>query len=122
MSQNETVENAIRQIDGYINEALLRPSDGQPPSPSRRLQALGQQKVGSFTRLLDFQNEQSVQEITAPLLPNEFWIKKHPGGLSQAGCSLLIVHTRCDAWVDASRRFSPPLRTCRHNLHGRRTG
>ena len=74
MSQNEPVENAIRQIDAYINEASSQPStDGQPLSPSQRLQAFGQQKVGSFTPLLDFQNEkQPVQEIPTPLLPNEF--------------------------------------------------
>ena len=73
MSQNESVENAFRQIDTYINEVSSQPrSDGQPLSPSQRLQALGQQKVGSFTPLLDFQNAQSVQENTTPLLPNEF--------------------------------------------------
>jgi|HubBroStandDraft_2_1064218.scaffolds.fasta_scaffold17642_2 hypothetical protein len=74
MSQNEPVENAIRQIDAYINEASSQPStDGQPLSPSQRLQALEQKKVGSFTPLLDFQNEQQpVQEIPTPLLPNEF--------------------------------------------------
>jgi hypothetical protein len=68
MSQNEPVENAIRQIDAYINEASSQPStDSQPLSPSQRLQ------VGSFTPLLDFQNEQQpVQEIPMPLLPNEF--------------------------------------------------
>ena len=73
MSQNESVENAFRQIDTYINEVSSQPrSDGQPLSPSQRLQALGQQKVGSFTPLLDFQNAQSVQENMTPLLPNEF--------------------------------------------------
>jgi hypothetical protein len=73
MSQNEPVENAIQRIDRYINEASSQPrSDGQPLSPSLRLQALGQQKVGLFTPLLDFQNERSVQEIPRPLLPNEF--------------------------------------------------
>ncbi len=73
MSQNELVENAFRQIDTYINEVSSQPrSDGQPLSPSQRLQALGQQKVGSFTPLLDFQNAQSVQENMTPLLPNEF--------------------------------------------------
>ncbi|MFZ0525637.1 MAG: hypothetical protein WA776_14020 [Xanthobacteraceae bacterium] len=73
MSENEPIENAIRQIDSYITEASSQPrSDGQPPGPSQRIQTLGQQKVGSFTPLLDFQNEQSVQEIATPLLPNEF--------------------------------------------------
>ncbi|MFZ3227392.1 MAG: hypothetical protein WA230_18010 [Xanthobacteraceae bacterium] len=73
MSQNEPVENAVQRIDRYINEASSQSrSDGQPLSPSLRLQALGQQKVGSFTPLLDFQNEQSVEEIPTPLLPNEF--------------------------------------------------
>lgn len=73
MSENEPIENAIRQIDTYINEVSSQPrSDGQPLSPSKRLQALGQQKVGSFKPLLDFQNEQSVQEIPTPLLANEF--------------------------------------------------
>ena len=39
MSQNEPVENAIRQIDAYINEASSQPStDSQPLSPSQRLQ------------------------------------------------------------------------------------
>ena len=73
MSQNEPIENAVQWIDRYINEASSQSrSDGQPLGPSPRLQALGQQKVGSFTSLLDFQNEQSVQEIPTPLLPNEF--------------------------------------------------
>jgi hypothetical protein len=73
MSQNEPVENAIRQIDTYINEVSSQPrSDGQPLSPSQRLQALGQQKAGSIRSLLDFQNEQSAQKIPTPLLPNEF--------------------------------------------------
>jgi hypothetical protein len=72
MNQNEPIENAIRQIDRYFTEASQPRSDGQPLSRSLRLQALGQQKVGSFTPLLDFQNEQSVQEIPTPLLPNEF--------------------------------------------------
>jgi hypothetical protein len=74
MSQNEPVENAIRQIDAYINEASSQPStNAQQLSPSLRLQALRQQKIGSFTPLLDFQNEQQpVQEVTTPLLPNEF--------------------------------------------------
>jgi hypothetical protein len=73
MGQNEPVENAVQWIDRYINEASSQSrSDGQQLSPSLRLQALGQQKVGSFTPLLDFQNEQSGQEIPTPLLPNEF--------------------------------------------------
>jgi hypothetical protein len=73
MSQNEPVENAIRQIDTYINEVSSQPrSDGQPLSTSQRLQALGQQKAGSIRSLLDFQNEQSAQKIPTPLLPNEF--------------------------------------------------
>ena len=73
MSQNEPVENAVQRIDRYINEASSQSrSDGQPLSPSLRLQALGQQKV-EFTPLLDFQNEQqSVHEVMTPLLPNEF--------------------------------------------------
>jgi hypothetical protein len=73
MSQNEPVENAVQWIDRYINEASSQSrSDGQQLSPSLRLQVLGQQKVG-FKPLLDFQNEQQpVQEIPTPLLPNEF--------------------------------------------------
>ena len=74
MSQNEPVENAVQWIDRYINDASSQSrSDGQQLSSSLRLQALEQQKVGSFIPLLDFQNErQPAHEVTTPLLPNEF--------------------------------------------------
>lgn len=76
MSQKATepADDALQAIDRYITEASASQpqSNAQPLSPSQRLQALGQQKVGTFTPLLDFQNAQSVQDCTTPLLPNEF--------------------------------------------------
>lgn len=84
MSQNEPVENAIREIDRYVEAmqphagaARALTADGHAETPgqvslSQRLQALGQQKIGTFMPLLDFQNAQSVQEAATPLLPNEF--------------------------------------------------
>jgi hypothetical protein len=77
----EPPDDALQAIDRYI-EVSPTPRSGtetsQPQpipqrlSPSQRLQALGQQRAGTFTSLLDFQNAQTVQEITTPLLPNEF--------------------------------------------------
>jgi hypothetical protein len=74
MSQNEPDDNALQAIDRYITEtSTSQPrSDSQPLSISQRLQALGEQKVGTFTPLLDFQNAQSAQEPVTPLLPNVF--------------------------------------------------
>jgi hypothetical protein len=76
MSENATepADDALQAIDRYITEASASQhlSKAQPQSPSQRLQALGQQKVGTFTPLLDFQNAQSAQDCTTPLLPNEF--------------------------------------------------
>lgn len=83
MSQDPTEppDEALQAIDRYIEASPTPRSDteaSQPqPTPqwlslSQRLQALGQQRAGTFTPLLDFQNAQSVQEITTPLLPNAF--------------------------------------------------
>lgn len=80
MSQNEPDDNALQAIDRYITEtSTSQPHsdaqphfDAQPLSVSQRLQALGRQKGGTFTPLLDFQNAQSAQEPVTALLPNVF--------------------------------------------------
>jgi hypothetical protein len=80
VNEGEQEVGAYRDIDRYVTETSqprsdtkAQPqSDGQPLSPSRRLQALGQHKVGTSTPLLDYQNTQPVQRGATPLLPNEF--------------------------------------------------
>ena len=74
-------DDALQTIDRYVEGSPTPHSDAETSQPlptpqrmslSQRLHVLGQQRAGSFTPLLDFQNTQSVQEITTPLLPNEF--------------------------------------------------
>ena len=81
MPHKESADSALQAIDRYVIEASLPRSENgapqdqanaRPPTPSQRLQALGQHKVGTFTPLLDFQNEQPMQQSATPLLPNEF--------------------------------------------------
>lgn len=75
----EPTDEAFQAIDRYIAEGPC--SDTGAPQPqsspqrlslSQRLQVLGQPRAGTFTPLLDFQNAQTEQHNTTPLLPNEF--------------------------------------------------
>jgi hypothetical protein len=64
--ENDTVENACRDIDRYVAETSQAASAAEEPmSPSQRLQALGRRQAGTFQPPL------TVGMLETPLFPDK---------------------------------------------------
>ena len=71
---DQATEKACRDIDQYISELTRPRQEDQPLSPSQRLRALGHHQVGSSLQpnLAVEERAVAIQEMSTPLLPNEF--------------------------------------------------